>query len=203
MLSFTNFTASDSMKYVLYFVLAAFAVWIGYQIYQTYIKPHINKNSRLGTILQVSDLSQPSITGERQPGDPIDDTDFNYIHGTTFTVDGLAADPSNDVQKYRKSVDASGRAFWEPLPMTSVNDYLTAGEFNTIVDRQILNNMVPNLKYLTTAKFIRNADNFWGTYWPNENLGPLDNGRCVNPSDLEGKQGLYQGIPFGTAPKIQ
>ena len=189
---------------ILYFVAAAIAIWLIYTLIVSYIVPNVPKNSRLGTLLQVQDLSVPSITGAAGAMDDINDSDFNYIHGTTFTVDGLGPDPSNEVQKYRKSVDASGRAFWEPLPMTSVSDYLTPNEYNTIVDRQIISNLAPNLKYLTQPKFIRNRDNYWGVSWPNTNFGPLDNGRCVNPQDLEGMAGIYQsGIEFGKSVPIQ
>ena len=186
---------------ILYFVAAAIVIWVIYSLVVSYVVPNMPKNSRLGTLLQVQDLSVPSITGGAGAMDDINDSDFNYIHGTTFTVDGLGPDPSNEVQKYRKSVDASGRAFWEPLPMTSVSDYLTKGEFDTIIDRQILDNMTPNLKYLTQPKFIRNADNFWGNYWPEINNGPLANGRCVNYG--EQKPGIYQGLAFGAPPVPQ
>lgn len=184
MLSFEN--PNSTMYNVFLFIVAALTVALIYRAVM-YFMP---KKMMTGTDLQ--SLSLPSYTESQK----VSDSDFNYLHGTTVKVDGLSPDPSNEVQKYKKSVDVTGRAFWEPLPMTSVNDYLTPEEYDGILNRHILRNMTPNLKHLTMPKFIRNADNFWGTYWPNETGGPLDNGRCVDPSDLDGKQGLFQHVPF-------
>lgn len=193
MLSFeTTSQTNKTLWNVLYFALAAFAVWAVYYIVVNYVMPRFSPKSTMSKFLDVQSLNTPSATGS----DPVTEDDFNYLHGTTMKVEGLSQDPSNDVQKFTQMVDVSGRAYWEPVPMTSVNDYLTADEYNGILDRHVLRNMTPNLKHLTMPKFIRNADNFWGTYWPNETGGPLDNGRCVDPSDLIGKQGLFQNIPM-------
>lgn len=202
MMSFESVSSNNYVKYIIYALVLCLVIYLAYMAY-TYIASMMNKNvsGNLSTSTpsnpNFKDLDLPTINGSND----INDSDFDYIAGTSFNYEGLSPDPSNDVQKYKMSMDATGRPYWEPLPMTSANDYLSPKEFDSIVERHVIRNMTPNLRKMTEPKFIRNADNFWGVYWPNETGEPLDNGRCVDPSDL--KTGIFQNIKFGEQPAFQ
>jgi hypothetical protein len=191
MISFESISSNNLFKYALYALAALVAGWVAYELYIRYFSIPLNN---LLSGVSLSSLNSPVISGQSEAAaDMIDDKDFEYIHGTTYKVDGLSPDPSNSVQKYKKTQDATGRSFWEPIQMTTTSDFLTNDEYENIVDRHVNRNMAPNLKYLTQPKYIRNADNFFGTYQPTDNT--LD--KCLDVHDVQNEGGLLGSVQWG------
>ncbi len=197
MISFDSMNSNNAVKYVIYALVALFVVWVLYKLYVYFFPNGINWGSQPSNASFFSLGRGPSITGQGEAaGDDVNDSDFDYIRGTSVNWEGTAADPSNSVQKYKKTVDATGRSYWEPVPMQTTGDYLTNDEFNNIVDRHIISNLTPDLRHATLPKYIRNADNFWGTYKPTNDT--LD--KCLDEQDVPHEGGIFGNVTnFGVA----
>jgi len=195
MISFESISSNTTVKYVLYGLAVLVVGYLAYKLYVRYFPNGLMSSGAQSSGVSLVSLGNgPVITGQGNVGgDMIDDKDFEYIHGTSYRVDGLSPDPSNSVQKYKKTTDATGRAFWEPIPMTSTADFLTNDEYENIVNRHINRNMVGNLQHMTLPKYIRNADNFFGTYQPTEDT--LD--KCTDHHDVPREGGLLSGVQWG------
>lgn len=191
MVSFDSTTMNKTVRTLLYVAAALVLAYVAYKLYLYVFPAGIPNPFARGMSLDSYNI--PAVTGQGNYLDQVNDSDFDYIHGQTYVIDGLAGDPSNDVQKYKKVQDATGRSFWEPIPMLKTTDYLTNTEYDSIVDRHINRNMVGNLHYLTQPKYIRNADNFWGTYKPTENT--LD--KCLDERDVPHEGGLLADVKWG------
>lgn len=189
MVSFDSMNVNNALKYLIYVIVALVLLWVVYQVV-VYFYPKLAWKNMMSKASLQSLGSAPSIRGQ---GDDINDNDFEYMHNTSFNYEGLAADPSNSVQKYKKTVDATGRAYWEPVPMNTPGDFLTNDEFENIVDRHIISNLAPDIRHATLPKYIRNADNFWGTYKPTNNT--LD--KCLDAQDVPHEGGVFGNIKFG------
>lgn len=188
MVSFDNLSSNKMVRYVLYALAAVIVLYLLYKLVQAWYPNIITSVSNTSSGASFYSLgSAPSAI----PGDDTDvnESDFNYLGGTQFTAAGVNAlnDPSNEVQKYKLVKDINGREMWTPVMMTSTSDFLSKGEFDNILDRHLIRNMVPNIKYMTLPKYIRNADNFFGTYQPTENTYD----KCLDDADVPNPGGVF------------
>lgn len=190
MISFEKMTTNTTIQYILYAIVGMIVIYLGFKLVQMYF-PTIITSGQDATNKLIALGSAPSMNAG--DGSEINEADFQYLGGTNFTVNGLADDPSNSVQKYEKVLGADGREYWSPIQMSSTDDYLTKTEFDNILNRHINRNMSPELKYMTLPKYIRNASNFWGTYQPTEHT--LD--KCLDKSDVPREGGLIGDPNWG------
>jgi hypothetical protein len=194
MVSFDNLSSNKMVSYVLYAVAAIIVLYLAYKVVQKLFPTIITPSAASDNTISAASLYSLGNAPSMIPGEDVNESDFNYLGGTQFTAAGVNAmnDPSNDVQKYTLTQDINGRPFWQANQMSSTNDFLTKGEFDGILDRHINRNMVPNIKYMTLPKYIRNSSNTYGTYRPTENTYD----KCLDVHDVQNEGGLLGSDPY-------
>lgn len=202
MISFENYQQGGNNRRTLLYILGGLVLaFVAYQVYNYMYGDGSSIWTGLGPELApghadadpANHAQKPSAGAKMDAGigdgygyDPADD--WNFQHSAHVGVDGVEGrDPSNDVQQYTSHVNPlDGKTYYDPQVMHTPQDYLTEDEFDFIVDRHTLGYNKCRLDWLTTPSFIRNADPFFGQWWPNDDKAPLSNlrGGCVNADDI-------------------
>lgn len=196
MISFDNYSKTGmnaTLKWFLYLVVAAVGLYLVYRGV-LYFWPDIFGPGPVippgaqGTAVVTSGNAGQGSLQDLGDGYGYSADAWNFQHSAQIGTQSLEnVDPSNSVQKFEQLVDpVTGKTHWEPIPMQTPQDYVTADEFETIIDRHVQGYNKCQLDWMTTPSYLRNGDMWFGTIWPNDTGAPLSNlrGACVTPSDI-------------------